>query len=180
MDGLADYGTYKRVPQFKGRTTILAVRSRGVTSMCDYSLYGVASRPAKVGDKLVSKKFTITGGFAAVGEPNVAVCLLPGTEVAFEKEVEFECISGRYPNWKAETKLGEKLARFRQVDKNKPHTHHDALEFADGQIVLVTRLCEGKRRPCCNCQLLRGRQMKWRNKSALSSLPNPSPAVRFM
>jgi hypothetical protein len=112
--------------------------------MCDYSLYGVASRPAKVGDKLVSKKFTITGGFAAVGEPNVAVCLLPGTEVAFEKEVEFECISGRYPNWKAETKLTEKVARFRQVDKNKPHTHHDALEFADGQIVLVSRLCEGQ------------------------------------
>jgi hypothetical protein len=52
--------------------------------------------------------------------------------------------SGRYPNWKAETKLGEKVARFRQVDKNKLHTHHDALEFADGQIVLVTRLCEGQ------------------------------------
>jgi hypothetical protein len=112
--------------------------------MCDYSLYGVASRLAKVGDKLVSTKFTITGGFAAVGEPNVAVCLLPGTEVAFEKEVEFECISGRYPNWKAETKLGEKVARFRQLHKNEPHKHHDALEFADGQIVLVTRLCEGQ------------------------------------
>src|SRR6266481_8326858 len=106
--------------------------------MCDYSLYGVASRPAKVGDKLVSTKFTISGGFAAVGEPNVAVCLLPGTEVAFEKEVEFECISGRYPNWKAETKLGEKVARFRQLHKNEPHKHHDALEFADGQIVLAS------------------------------------------
>jgi hypothetical protein len=112
--------------------------------MCDYSLYGVASRPARVGDKLVSKKFTITGGFAAVGEPNVAVCLLPGTEVAFEREVEFECISGRYPIWKAETKLGEMVARFRQVDKNRAHTHHVALEFAGGQIMLVTRLCEGQ------------------------------------
>jgi hypothetical protein len=134
----------------RGRTTILAVRGRGVPSMCDYSLYGVASRPAKVGDKLVSTKFAITGGFAAVGEPNVAVCLLPGTEVAFdtevafEKEVEFESISGRYPNWKAETKLGEKVARFRQLHKNEPHKHHDALEFADGQIVLVTWLCEGQ------------------------------------
>ena len=96
------------------------------------------------GPKLVSTKFTISGGFAAVGEPNVAVCLLPGTEVAFEKEVEFECISGRYPNWKAETKLGEKVARFRQLHKNEPHKHHDALEFPDGQIVLVTRLCEGQ------------------------------------
>src|SRR5262249_30152648 len=60
--------------------------------MCDYSLHHVASRPAKVGDKLVTTQFnnSITRGFAAVGEPNVAVCLLPGTEVAFEKEIEFE------------------------------------------------------------------------------------------
>ena len=58
--------------------------------MCDYSLHLVASRAAKVGDELVTTKFnnSITRGFAAIGEPNVAVCLLPGTEVAFEKEVE--------------------------------------------------------------------------------------------
>jgi hypothetical protein len=61
--------------------------------MCDYSLDLVASRPAKVGDKLVTTKFqnSMTRGFAAIGEPNVAVCLLPGTEVAFEKEVQYEC-----------------------------------------------------------------------------------------
>ena len=37
-------------------------------------------RPAKVGDKLVSTCFpnSITRGFAAVGEPNVSVCLPPG------------------------------------------------------------------------------------------------------
>ena len=113
--------------------------------MCDYSLQFVASRPATVGDKLVSAKFTnaITGGFAAVGEPNVAVCLLPGTEVAFEKEVEYE--HGFFPNLKHAKKVGEKVARFRQVNKDEPHVHHDALEFPDGQIVLVTRLCEGQR-----------------------------------
>jgi hypothetical protein len=56
--------------------------------MCDYSLE-LASRPAKVGDKLVSTSFphTVTRGFASVDEPNVAVCLLPGTELAFDKEV---------------------------------------------------------------------------------------------
>ena len=55
--------------------------------MCDYSLHNVASRPARVGDKLVSTSFlnSSTRGFAAVGEPNVAVCLLPGTELAFEE-----------------------------------------------------------------------------------------------
>jgi len=97
-----------------------------------------------VGDKLVSTKFSnaITGGFAAVGEPDVAVCLFPGTEVAFEKEVEYEY--GFFPNLKLGKKVGERVARFRQVNKDQPHVHHDALEFTDGQIVLVTRLCEGQ------------------------------------
>jgi hypothetical protein len=60
----------------------------------------------------VSAKFrnSISGGFAAVGEPNVAVCLLPGTEVAFEKEVECEHGLGLLPNWRPEKKLGEKVA----------------------------------------------------------------------
>ena len=113
--------------------------------MCDYSLQFVASRPAKVGDKLVSTKFSnsITGGFAAVGEPNVAVCLLPGTEVAFEKEVEYEP-RGLFSNWIPGKKLGEKVARFRQVKKERLHVHHDALEFPDGQIVLLTCLSQGQ------------------------------------
>jgi hypothetical protein len=60
--------------------------------MCDYSLDLVASRPAKVGDKLVTTRFrnSVTRGFAAIGEPNVAVCLLPGTEIAFDKEVRYD------------------------------------------------------------------------------------------
>jgi hypothetical protein len=115
--------------------------------MCDYSLQYVASRPAKVGDKLVSTKFSnsITGGFAAVGEPNVAVCLLPGTEVAFEKEVECEHALGFIQNWMPGKRLGEKVARFRQVKKEQPHVHHDALEFPDGQIVLLTCLCQDQK-----------------------------------
>src|SRR5262249_54256374 len=64
----------------------------GVPSMCDYSLELLASRPAKVGDKLVSAGFphTITRGFVSVDDPNVALCVLPGTELAFEKEVRCE------------------------------------------------------------------------------------------
>ena len=110
--------------------------------MCDYSLHSVASRPAKVGDKLVSTKFSnsITRGFTAVGEPNVAVCLLPGTEVAFENNVECEPALGILPT----KKIAQKVARFRQVNKDQPSVHHDALEFAEGQVVLVTRLCEGQ------------------------------------
>jgi hypothetical protein len=110
--------------------------------MCDYSLDLVASRPAKVGDELVTTKFqnSMTRGFAAIREPNVAVCLLPGTEVAFEKEVKYERFFTLFPNMK----LGKKVAQFRQINVGKPGVHHDALEFPDGETVLLTRLCEGQ------------------------------------
>jgi len=111
--------------------------------MCDYSLHFVASRPAKAGDKLETVSFcgTTTRGFAAVGEPNVAVCLLPGTEVAFEKKVEY------YPGFGilGTEKVGETMARFRQVNSNQPMAHRDALEFPGGQTILLTKLCEGQR-----------------------------------
>jgi hypothetical protein len=114
--------------------------------MCDYSLHDVATRPAKVGDKLITTQFanSITRGFAAVGEPNVAVCLLPGTEVAFEEDIELEGGIGFFLNWKRSKRTGEKVARFRQVRLDKPHVHHDALEFPNGEFVLLTRLCEGQ------------------------------------
>jgi hypothetical protein len=114
--------------------------------MCDYSLHLVASRPAKVGDKLVSTKFSnsITRGFTAVGEPTVAVCLLPGTEVAFEKEVQFDSSLGWYLDWKNENRIAEKVARFRQVNTDQQNVHHDALEFPSGKTVLLTRLYEGQ------------------------------------
>lgn len=59
--------------------------------MCDYSLHAVASRPAKVGETLVSTRFISGGtvGFASSTELSVAVCLLPGTELAFEKNVRY-------------------------------------------------------------------------------------------
>ena len=113
--------------------------------MCDYSLHHVATRPATVEDKLIVTKFnnSITRGFAAVGEPNVAVCLLPGTEIAFDANVECEPSFGIgiLPN----KKIGQRLARFRQINMDNAVTRHDALEFPDGQMVLFTRLCEGQR-----------------------------------
>ena len=53
--------------------------------MCDFSLEHLASRPAKVGDQLVTTKFggMFTTGFCSVGEPSLAVCIKPGTELAF-------------------------------------------------------------------------------------------------
>jgi hypothetical protein len=112
--------------------------------MCDYSLDFVASRPAKVGDELVTTKFqnSMTRGFAPVGEPNVAVCLLPGTEVAFEKEVTYELFL--FPSMR-HGRLRKTVAQFRQINMGRPMVHHDALDFPDGETVLLTRLCEGQR-----------------------------------
>jgi hypothetical protein len=69
------------------------------------------------------------------------VCLLPGTEIAFERNVECEPALGILPT----RKIGQSVARFRQVNLDQPSVHHDALEFPDGQVVLLTRLCEGQR-----------------------------------
>jgi hypothetical protein len=109
--------------------------------MCDHSLEHLDSRPAKVGDKLVTTKFSrsLTGGFCAIGEPNVAVSLQPGTELAFEREIEAP--SGF---WMRPRKLGAKLARFRRVNEGCRTMHHDALELPGGQVVLLTRLCEAQ------------------------------------
>jgi hypothetical protein len=121
--------------------------------MCDYSLQDVASRPAKLGDELVTARFFGTGtkGFASLGQPaqaclrGVAVCLRPGTELAFHGEAEY-----RQPLWQwlplfSQRKRAGKVAVFRQVDMDRPHSHHDALEFADGTIVLLTHLRIGQR-----------------------------------
>ncbi len=110
--------------------------------MCDYSLQHLASRPAKVGDRLVSTKFanSITRGFSAIGEPNVAVCVLPGTELVFDRDVECDHALGFFPN----KKMRSRLARFRQINLDSPYEHHDALEFPNGQVALLTRLCEGQ------------------------------------
>jgi hypothetical protein len=111
--------------------------------MCDYSLHLVASRPAKVGDKLVATDFaqSITRGFTAIGEPEVAVCLLPGTELAFEAEVQYDRAFSLF----GKAIVEQKVARFRQINMDDPHVHHDALEFPGGQMVMVTRLIPGQR-----------------------------------
>ena len=115
---------------------------REFPQMCDYSIQNVRSRPARVGDKLTTRDFgTCTRGFAAAEDVGVAVCVLPGTELAFSNAVTLAdpFILG----WKVK-KLDYAMAIFRQVNKNEPFKHHDALEFPDGRIVLLTRLSEGQ------------------------------------
>lgn len=110
--------------------------------MCDYSLRYLASRPAELGDKLTTRDFgTGTRGFAAAEDARVAVCILPGTELAFAKPVGFG--PRGLLGWGRKT-FNYETAIFRQINKHQPQRHHDALEFPDGQCVLLTVLWEGQ------------------------------------
>ena len=109
--------------------------------MCDYSLHAVASRPAKVGETLMTMTFrgTSTRGFASESEPAVAVCMLPGTELAFEDDVKYDS------RWFWTKTIRSRVAKFNTLERHVPDRHHDAVEFADGNRVLVTQLREGQR-----------------------------------
>lgn len=108
--------------------------------MCDYSLHVVSSRPAESAETIVTSAFpgTRTRGFSSPADPTTAVCLRPGTEMVFEENVYAEGLLFR-------RNIGERLARFRQIDLDKPAQHHDALEFANGAVVLVTDLAIGQK-----------------------------------
>jgi hypothetical protein len=109
--------------------------------MCDYSLHAVATRPAQVGETLVSTTFrgTSTRGFASASEPAIAVCMLPGTELAFAENVRYD------RNWIWAKTMDFRVGKFGAIDPHVPHRHHDAIEFPDGSHVLVTQLSLGQR-----------------------------------
>jgi hypothetical protein len=65
--------------------------------------------------------------------------LLPGTELAFEDEVRCETA------FVFSRKVGQKAATFRQINRSESNRHHDALEFPDGKVVLLTHLYMGQR-----------------------------------
>jgi hypothetical protein len=109
--------------------------------MCDYSLHAQATRPAEVGETLITTTFkgTATRGFASEHEPAVAVCMLPGTELAFADNVKYD---GR---WIWTKTANFRVGKFGAIAPGVPHRHHDAIEFPDGNFVLVTQLREGQR-----------------------------------
>ena len=69
------------------------------------------------------------------------ICVLPGTELAFAEEVK--CAPFSLINWTVKT-IESRTAIFRQVNKDIPRVHHDALEFANGTHVLLTDLLDGQ------------------------------------
>lgn len=111
--------------------------------MCDYSAEFVLQRAAAKNDTLVSQSINVhTRGFVDKNDRQTAVCLLPGTEIAFKKPVRIES-----PGIRAFLFGGMKLphttARFVQVNRGQ-FTHHDALEFYNGDRVLLTHLVPGQ------------------------------------
>ena len=71
----------------------------------------------------------------------MAVCLLPGTELSFAGDVA--CSRGSLFGW-SDRVIHHRTAIFRQINKDRAAAHHDALEFPDGEVVLLTLLCEGQ------------------------------------
>lgn len=115
--------------------------------MCDFSLKAVKSRPAKVGDKIITHNFGYgTTGFRDVDSPEtmgeaVAVCVMPGTEIAFGGNIKTRACGGLFGG---KNEFAHAVAVFRQVDRDTTHTHHDSLEMPDGQVVKLTLLEEGQ------------------------------------
>lgn len=115
--------------------------------MCDYSLERQNSRAAVVGDRLVSTGFpgTPTRGFATATDLNTAVCLRPGTELAFDGPIETD---GLWPAIvsviKRSSQSAGRVAVFRQINGTASAMHHDALELENGNIILLTHLRPGQ------------------------------------
>jgi hypothetical protein len=103
--------------------------------MGDFSVEAVRFRPAKIGDKLKSRRFSLeTHGLCALEDHETAVRLLPGAELSFAEEVR---------QWTMTTSvITYKTAIFRRVNNDKSHFHHDALEFPNREIVLLTTLTD--------------------------------------
>ena len=117
-------------------------RKRGVPLPCVTSVYTTSSHaPQRSVTRLTTRNFnTGTRGFAAPEDSTTAVCILPGTELAFSAEVIY---ASRVYGWKTRT-ISSNTAIFRQINKDVPQVHHDALEFPDGTFVLLTYLHEGQ------------------------------------
>jgi len=126
--------------------------------MCDYSLHSVKTRAAKLEDRLIVYNFGTgtrgfaenTGAAALTAGCATALCVKPGTEIAFDEPIRYIAPSffkvndgfGIYQRAKEEAK--HHVAIFRQVNKGHDRMHHDAIELPDGQIVMLTNLYEGQ------------------------------------
>jgi hypothetical protein len=137
--------------------------------MCDYSMHALATRPAQVGETLITTTFrgTSTRGFASESEPGVAVCMLPGTELAFAENVRYDS------RWIWTRQVDFRVGKFGAIDQHIPDRHHDAIEFPDGSHVLVTLLTEGQRATVLQLPVVQQAS----GRAAASTTPAPRPVA---
>ena len=138
--------------------------------MCDYSLRAVSSRPAEVGETLITTTFrgTSTRGFASESDPNTAVCMLHGTQGAVTEKVRYDS------RWIWPKTLDFRVGKFGVIDPHIADRHHDAVEFPDGTFVLVTQLCEGQRVSVLQLPVKEGQHIE--KKTDLEQ-PAPRPII---
>lgn len=115
--------------------------------MCDYSLSSVKSRAAAKDDQLIVRNFgTGTKGFSDLKDPTTAVCVLPGTELAFDQEIKSPYLKAGVVEFLLLKKQAPSSATaiFRQINVHDRHSHHDCLELPDSRQILLTHLVEGQ------------------------------------
>ena len=143
--------------------------------MCDYSIENCKSRDARVGDRLVSGRIRTTDGswtrskgFYAKGDDSTAICLRPGTELAFE---------GVWW-WLAAVKESSNFstAIFREVNVDNAIAHHDALESPDGRIIKVAWLTPGQTAVVLQLPATQIQKQAHAEEGLTVRLPDPSPA----
>lgn len=101
----------------------------------------MATRPAEAGETLITTTFpgTSTQGFASESDPATAVCVLPGTELAFDQDVKYD------NGWVWTKTINTRVGKFGAINRSDPHRHHDSIEFPNGASVLLTHLKVGQR-----------------------------------
>lgn len=121
--------------------------------MCDYSAQGVKTRAAVKADLLTTASISShTTGFVGINDDSTAVCLRPGTELAFDSPVRARPDNNGIINAlvNGSNKLlgpvppDQKVATFMQVNQGMEQKHHDALIFLDGSVVLLHHLEHGQ------------------------------------
>jgi hypothetical protein len=101
---------------------------------CDRRVVSLPGNPVSCGDNVVIGSAPTSPGRATPG-------VMPGTELAFERDVVWD----RPFSFFRRRLVTGRLARFRRVDPDNRHAHHDAVEFPDGRTVLLTMLRAGQR-----------------------------------
>jgi hypothetical protein len=136
--------------------------------MCDYSLHSVRTRPAKVGDKLVTKDFgTGTRGFASLDDLGTAVCVLPGTELAFASEVSYSDWGIRSFLKGMEIRTQHRTAIFRQINKQKERRITTRWSSPTGRLCCSLAYTKPRGQLSCSFQPNRVLLRKRRNKIKL-------------